>query len=152
MTGMSLRSFSGTHEFNPVCLMDYDKDTVDRVTEDVEAGRCPRCWGALPVLPEFPAGSRVTQCRCIPICGMCGSDEVYEAIDADTGYGFGMSAPDSWPLVIDEIDQRRERYEKQLKPAVLDGGVLISDDGVTQVTNPRNSGGWAQYGFEAEEQ
>jgi hypothetical protein len=35
----------------------------------------------------------------------------------------------------------------QMKPAILTGdGHLITDDGVSEVINPRNTGGWAQYG------
>ena len=36
-----------------------------------------------------------------------------------------------------KIEERRERYEQYMKPAVIDGDSTI---------NPRNTGGWAQYG------
>ena len=76
-----LHSFSGTHSWHPTVLLDTDAHeagTADDIIDNIAAGRCPRCEGPLPDPPEFPAGSRITQCRSIPICGRCGSDEVYE--------------------------------------------------------------------------
>ena len=38
------------------------------------------------------------------------------------------------------------RYESRAEVATMSDGVLLTDDGVTPVVNPRNTGGWAQYG------
>lgn len=114
--------------------------------------RCPRCERPLPQPPEWPAGSRITACRSIPICGRCGSDEVYEQLDGAQGYGWGLSSAGCWPIPVDEIDERRARYQQQAKPAILTAdGHLVTKDGSTPVTNPCNTGGWAQYGTAEED-
>jgi hypothetical protein len=149
---MTIRTFSGTHDWDPTVLIDTDADDVgnaDDIIWDIEHGQCPRCEGPLPTMPEYPAGSRVTECRSIPICGRCGNDEAYEEIDAAKGIGYGGNAS-GWPLPVEEIDERRARYEQQMKPAILsvtdDGLHLVTEDGSAPVINPRNTGGWAQYG------
>jgi hypothetical protein len=147
---MTVRTFSRTHAFDPTVLVDTDADEQgngEQIVEDIEAGRCPRCWGPLPAMPEFPAGSRITKCRSIPICGRCGVDEVFEQCDGDAGIGLGLSSAGEWPLPNEDIDERRTRHDQQMKPAVLTAdGQLIDEDGVTPVINPCNTGGWAQYG------
>jgi hypothetical protein len=157
---MSIRTFSGTHDFHPTVLADTElgdddgSGIADSITWNIEHGYCPRCEGPLPTMPEYPAGSRVTQCRTIPICGPCGSDEGYEQQDAATGLGYGLSGVSCWPVPTDEIDERRERYKQQMRPAILDltgDGHLITDDGVAPIVNPRNTGGWNQYGFADED-
>lgn len=148
---MSVRSFSGTHDFHPTVLADTDADeqgNAERIIEDIEAGRCPRCWGPLTRFPhELPAGSRVTRCRSIPICGPCGGDEVYEQCDGAQGIWYGLSSAGEWPISVDDIEERRTRYEQQAKRAILTGdGHLVTEDGSMPIVNPRNTGGWAQYG------
>jgi hypothetical protein len=145
-----IRTFSGTHGWDPSVLIDTDAEehgNADEIIEDIESGRCPRCRGPLPTRPEFPAGSRITKCRSIPICGRCGSDEVYEALDAVTGNRLGISGASSWPLPIQEIDERRTRHRQQAQPGIITGdGQLVTEDGSTPIVNPRNTGGWAQHG------
>jgi len=149
---MTIRTFSGTHDFDPTVLNDtdaYEAGTADGIIWSIEHGQCPRCERPLPTMPEYPAGSRITECRSIPICGPCGSDEVYEALDVAQGYGYsyGLSGASCWPLPVEEIDERRARYRQQMRPAILTAdGHLITDDGSAPVINPRNTGGWAQYG------
>jgi hypothetical protein len=144
------RTFSGTHDFDPTVLVDTDADeqgTADDIIWNIGNGRCPRCEGPLPTAPEFPAGSRITACRSIPICGRCGADETFEAFDAVTGNGFGISGASCWPLPVEEIEERRARHHRQMKPAIITGdGHLVTEDGSTPVINPCNTGGWAQYG------
>jgi hypothetical protein len=147
------RTFSGTHPFHLTVLTvltdtdAYEEGNADQIIEDIEAGRCPRCQGPLPMMPEFRAGSRITACRAIPICGRCGSDEVYERLDGAQGHGYGLSSAGCWPISNEDIGERRARYQQQAKPAILTGdGHLITEDGAAPVTNPRNTGGWAQYG------
>ncbi len=68
-------------------------------------------------------------------------------MDAAKGIGSGLSSAGCWPIPIDAIDDRRDRYLRQMKPAILTtDGHLITEDGVAPVTNPCNTGGWAQYG------
>src|SRR6516165_3331712 len=106
---MEILTFSGTHPWSPSVLMDTDADeyTAECIVENIEAGRCPRCEGPLPTMPEYPAGSRITRCRSIPICGPCGSDEVYEQLDLAQGIPWGgLSAAGCWPIWWEEIDER----------------------------------------------
>jgi hypothetical protein len=98
-------------------------------------------------MPEFPAGSQITQCRTIPICGRCGSDELYQQLDGACGIGWGLSSAGVWPVDDEDIDEREERYEKRRTPAILDGSNLITEDGSAPIINPCNTGGWAQYGL-----
>lgn len=146
----TLRTFSGTHSWHSSVLNDtdaYEEGNADEIIDNIESGRCPRCERPLPQPPEWPAGSRITACRSIPICGRCGSDEVYEQLDGAQGYGWGLSSAGCWPIPVDEIDERRARYQQQAKPAILTAdGHLVTKDGSTPVTNPCNTGGWAQYG------
>lgn len=149
---MSICSFSGTHDWHPSVLNDTDVDDggdANRIIDNIESGTCPRCERPLPQLPEYPAGSRVTECRSIPICGRCGSDEAFESMDAASGIGLGLSGPSWWPIPVEEIEERRIRHMQHVRPAILTGdGHLITEDGSIKVINPRNTGGWAQYGWE----
>jgi hypothetical protein len=125
---MTIRTFSGTRDWHPSVLADTDAAgalNAEMIIDDIKNGRCPRCWGSLPTPPEFPAGSRITTCRSIPICGRCGSDEVHEALD-----GLSISTAASWPLPVEEIEARRKRHPQELAIAI-----------------PSDTGGWLlQYG------
>lgn len=58
----------------------------------INAGRCPRCGDELD---PMPAGSRVTDCRCIPVCTACGNDEPRDNVRlADWPIEFERSEPD----------------------------------------------------------
>jgi hypothetical protein len=152
---MTIRTFSGMHSFDPTVLVDTDADeqgNADEIIYNIENGRCPRCEGPLPTLPEYPAGSRVTLCRSIPICGRCGSDEAFEQVDIAGGIGWGLSSAGCWPIPTEEIGERRARHDQGMKkPAIMTAdGYLVTEDGSAPVFNPRNTGGWAQYGFEGD--
>lgn len=149
---MSVRTFSGTHDFDPTVLADTDVEDwqAGYIVTNIKSGLCPRCERPLPSPPEYPAGSRITECRSIPICGRCGSDEATEGMDAACGIGWGLSPASCWPIPTDEIDERRARWMKQAQPAILSGDRLITEDGSTPVTIPCNTGGWAQYGTSEE--
>lgn len=106
---METNKFWDTHGWHPTVLVDTDADeagTADAIVENIESGRCPRCEGPLPEPPVSPAGSRITACRSIPICGRCGSDECYEGLQNRFYSGAGC-----WPLSVDEIKDRRIRFE-----------------------------------------
>ncbi|MGO9386112.1 MAG: hypothetical protein ACLP4W_29615 [Mycobacterium sp.] len=150
---MTIRTFSGTHPFHPTVLSDTDADiegNSDDIISDIEHGICPRCGGPLPTMPEFPAGSRITKCRSIPICGRCGSDEVNEQCMAEAGIGWGLSSAGEWPVPTEHIEERRACWDAHSRPAILtvtDGDLhLLDEDGVARVINPLNTGGWARYG------
>jgi hypothetical protein len=139
-TPTPIRTFSGTHDFDPTVLADTDapeQGNADEILWDIWHGICPRCTGPLPAMPEYPAGSRITHCRTIPICGRCGTDEAYEQHDATMGLGYGLSSAGCWPVERTRIDERRERYMSQATLAVID---------VNSITSPRNTAGRAQYG------
>ena len=162
-----VNSFSGTHPYRPQCVIDSivadfvacDFDTrgpaterAAQITERIDAGECPRCLAPLPDGdPERPAGSRVTACRCIPICGRCGSDETYQS-----ALGRPMSRAWQWPVRKGAITRRRREIETRLAPTRAEmttdsagAPVLLTEDGVTPVVlRPPSSGGWAQYGYD----
>jgi hypothetical protein len=115
------RSFSGAHPFRPVHLRAVllnDDQLVDLV-QLIDGEICPRCLGFLP--EEFPAGSRVTDCRCIPVCSDCGSDEPWSLIH-----------PADWP--VDSVE---------------DGVFAWKGDAtaVGEVQAPGDSG-WLKYGYD----
>lgn len=138
-----IQTFSGTHPWHPTVLADTDADEylAEDIINNIEAGRCPRCERPLPTMPEYPAGSRITSCRSIPICGRCGTDEVYEQLSA------GLSSAAWWPLPVDEIDARKAEFEAVSTTAILSGDTLITVEGAAQVVNPCDTGGWAQFGI-----
>jgi len=113
---MTAGSFSGCHPFRNQCLREqlltewpgyhrdeYGDDLEDYVAEreadpddqavvitsTIDAGRCPRCDELFPA-DRLPAGSRVTACRCIPVCPACGDHEALVVMPA-------ISWP--WPAV-----------------------------------------------------
>lgn len=144
---MSIRSFSGMHDWHPSALIDTDADDggdPDTIIWNIENSRCPRCERPLPELPEYPAGSRITACRSIPICGPCGSDEVDHLAPASY-----------WPVDVDEIDARRSRFESFTQTGILeldsDTPVVLTEAGATPIMHPCNTGGWAQYGAVVDE-
>ena len=165
-------SFSGAHAFRPQCLVAALKafpeaygitdhiGEAELLTEFVDSGKCPRCQGEME--KSLPAGSRVTDCRCIPVCWACGNDEAYvenlQDIDPEDEMGLhdgiGLWA---WPLTAGDgwwgrnIKRRAEWFEAHSSPASLvitdDGAKLLSSDGVGDVYVKRPSG-WAKFGFD----
>ncbi len=94
MTVDVLRPSAATHEFRPRCLKAEIERLLDErgdfgrgllvhalvaLLHDIDHGRCPRCQGPLrTVEDEVPVGSRVTSCRCIPLCAACSACEASE--------------------------------------------------------------------------
>ena len=93
MTDAPLRARLSAHAFRAPCLRAELEVYLDRHGEtdhglvghalvgllhDIDHGACPRCQGPMPTAGSIPAGSRVTTCRCIPICVDCESRETKE--------------------------------------------------------------------------
>lgn len=139
---MNVWTFGGTHPFNPQHLVDAflksDRGCKDR-TQAVESvadlliglgeSRCFRCGTTLDGR-ESPNGSRVTDCRCIPICPVCSEAEVYEPHAArrihgsDDGVLVGLLAPVcDWPVDPDRVAEGIVAYRKRYgRLANLDDG------------------------------
>lgn len=84
-----MRTVSGAHPFRPQCAASAaSAEAAEEITRNVDRGRCPRCLGPLPQAPITPAGSRVTDCRCVPVCETCGAHEARA----------GLTPPDRWPM------------------------------------------------------
>lgn len=118
----SIRTFPSAffdgHPFDATVLLDTDVDAggdASAIIWNIEHGWCPRCEDPLPDLPEFPAGSRITACRSIPICRRCGQDEAFEGMDADEGTGDGISGASYWPIAVEEIEERAARWYRRGK-------------------------------------
>ena len=141
-----MRTFSGTGEFDPEVFEQTAASAEGNaayLAGLIVIGQCPRCEGPLPTAPEFPAGSRITRCRTIPICARCGADEAYEA-----EFDGGVSDADVWPLSVDEIEMRIAAVEaaSTLVTGPLVDGHLLTDVGVFTVANRPNTGGWEELG------
>jgi hypothetical protein len=90
-----VETITGVHPFRPQCLVEaiLGEQEADGLTPDraavidiaqellslIDNRQCPRCSGAYRP-HELPNGSRVTPCRCIPICKTCNRAESLEAI------------------------------------------------------------------------
>ena len=163
MTNM-IESLSGTHPSKTECVVtsiveEWMLDGIDaheqavriaaQIRDDLADGRCPRCRGPLPEPPELPAGSRVTPCRCAPICGRCGSDEANQAI-----LGRGISQFWRWPVRKGDITKRAIKVEAMCErtPAVVaatgDDLVALTDAGVTTLRPRPHPGGWFEFGHD----
>jgi len=162
---MTAGSFSGCHPFRIQCLREqlltewpgyhrdeYGDDLEDYVAEreadpddqavvitsTIDAGRCPRCDELFPA-DRLPAGSRVTACRCIPVCPACGDHEALVVMPAI-----------SWPWPAVHIREQVSGWMQQGKagPAIFTGETLITDNGVTSVRKRPYPGGWAEFRYD----
>lgn len=153
---MTITTFSSTHEFRPTCLMAaIARDGADpnhtesiaviaaMITSRIDRGWCPRCeQGKLPDgNPVKPAGSRTTDCRCIPVCGPCGTDE-----GRGTEY---LTGPLWWP--VDGVHERYAADVAAAQVAVWDAsGVLLTDVSIITPVPRQHPGSWAEYGHDGE--
>jgi hypothetical protein len=147
-------SYSGIHPFDASHLTGCSPELVRTHVAAIAAGRCPRCsepftrpptarnipppWADQPKeaalmvgrpgidFPWYPAGSKVTFCRCIPICDWCGRAERLSTV-----------APRHWPLAERRIRQERAALEKQLR------GSHAEQVTAADLDLSGHSGGWA---------
>lgn len=164
---MTIRSFSGAHPIRPQCVIavvrsglfstgekpdDLDEDSLSDVVVNivhaVDAHRCPRCNEPLTESKSgsgfwMNAGSRVTRCRCIPICSRCGEHEALEGRFAKSKLGIR-----DWPTSPDEARADLYRWWKGAtrNTGVLTEGHLLTGDGIS-VLQSQNTGGWREYGY-----
>src|ERR1035437_10111562 len=161
---MSVSSFSGAHPFRPQCVIDaivteWAQDGLDMtkrstelaatITVKIDGGTCPRCDGALDL--GNTAGSRMTLCRCVPICPACGADELNQGI-----LGNGLSQTWRWPLRKGDITRRRNKAA-QLPGALVTGFVsagadgkvtMLTEDGASELRMRPHPGGWSGFGYD----
>ncbi len=118
-----------TTEWSPEAFRDHADDFALFLEEFITAGKCPRCWADQSRPPEIVAGSRATNCRCVPICRRC---EVHESL-MDLA-----EAPhhiDAWPWSkrdMDFVDALLDEHKiKQIVTLVFDNlpwYIRASDD------------------------
>ena len=118
-----------------------DQEHAARLVELVDAGRCPRCGAALPTLPEFPAGSQVTDCRCIPISARCGRDEAILWLMWVKKEGGDWPSPDArdWPIPEADVLRRLKWSEDNSTRVMIEAGDLDL---------PESTSGWAAFGYD----
>ncbi len=159
---MNIRSFSGTHAYQDNCVRNSVFDAwfehlgadafVERLAAQVagtttaalERGNCPRCLDPLPT--EHPgAGSRITRCRCIPVCSQCGRDEGWQAWRFQ-----GISRLDQWPVSKGAITRRENIVAREVSPVVglVVGDGVLTEQGVGTLDLTPRSGGWAELGVD----
>jgi hypothetical protein len=144
-----IQSFSGAHPFRPQCLVEgclhaTSPTNLERgiaiaqvLVESIDSRSCPRCGAALPTRPELPAGSRVTSCRCIPICGRCGQHEAFEGFLK--GDRYAVTPPTRWPIRQGIISRDVNRLQKNSTPSTITLNDLRPADSLT---------GWAEFGYD----
>ena len=118
----TLRTFSGTHSWHSSVLNDtdaYEEGNADEIIDDARVRRCPRCERPLPQPPESPRG-RGSRMPINPDLRQVRQRRgLRTTTDGAQGYGWGLSSAGCWPIPVDEIDERRARYQQQAKPAIL---------------------------------
>jgi len=176
---MTIRTFSGAHPFRPSCLIEAYEDCMryeytdpkDRREEAVEfveerlptidAGRCARCNGDLEDW-EIPSGSRLTACRCIPLCTTCGRAEALSGLaqvlirGPEDGPLVPLICPVyDWPVSRKEQEDAVAEFDRrgQVREALLlintDGGLsLATEEGVAQVQMREHPDGWLEHGYD----
>jgi hypothetical protein len=130
VTNPSFRTHSAAHPFRADCLRSEIERHLDRqgqgdrgvvaralvgLLHDIDRGVCPRCQAPMGSSRYQPStGSRVTECRCIPICTECAAREMKEA-------SIGVRYP-----VFDWYQDRAVRAEVERDLAELDAGQVPS--------------------------
>lgn len=121
---------NGAHPFDCLHLKEHGVHwaTVRGVAEALHGNLCPRCLNPLP--PE-PYGSLLTDCKCVPLCDACVSDEAEKApVPEDTN---------SWPI-------RRTTGETRSAWARPDASVRSAPMGTPLPATSDEMKGWEKYG------
>jgi hypothetical protein len=151
------RSFSGAHPFRPQCLvtaLEPSSDPkgealVERATHlvgEIDRGRCPRCGGPLSTASGLPAGSRVTACRCVPICGSCGAHEALFGGQA-VQWASERFTPES---VTADLERASAKATTVIAMIIKDdeGMKMLDNSGVWPVELRPHPGGWLEFGYD----
>ena len=162
---MTARTFSGAHPFRPACLVaayeecledeelepdelraeaaEFVANLVERMGEE----HCLRC-GKEFAPKEIPSGSRVTDCRCVPICHVCAEAEGYQSLvldlvqGPDDGVLVGLVGPVcDWPIDADQQDAAVREFRRRY---LVDATIRLDELG----ESPANSGGWLEHGYD----
>jgi len=99
-----IQATDAAHPFRTACLegVGITPGVAAGIQEAVEYGRCPRC---MEKLPERPAGSHATRCRCVPLCSDCSVEELQPETYVEPG---------SWPLPLEtRLSRRHLRREAE---------------------------------------
>jgi len=113
---------------------------------------------------EIPSGSRLTDCRCIPVCSLCGRAEALSGLAQALIRGPEdslliplISPVCDWPVrrakqqsAVDEFDRRPVcQWREALILFNTDGGLSVaSETGVAQLELGEHPGGWLEYGHD----
>ena len=161
---MTISTFSGAHPFRAPCLIeayiesadpgtDWD-DAADEVAilieKFIDKGLCPRCGGDY-VEGEIPSGSRVSDCRCIPVCMECSRAEVYGllvvALDRIKGPEDAVLTPLLLPVCMwGEND--RDAQTRALAAYELAGDVSYTEVPAGDLLSRPHPGGWLEHGYD----
>jgi hypothetical protein len=103
----------------------------------IDVGRCPRCAGPY-VKGEIPSGSRITECRWVPVCMVCGEMETFERLGSDATGSQGNSLAGlpgqigNWPLDRDDQAARLAEIYALCSPGTVEidiADLKLSDTG-----------------------
>jgi hypothetical protein len=175
-----IETVSGCHPFRPQHLIDELADyyssecpedpeyvreefavpEAEGLIRAIDRGECPRCGGPLADAEHpgwDPAGSRMTDCRCIPICSTCGFDEAtwpgvrYPRMDGSGTYFYAQSVG-SWPYqgVAERVADRRANAVTGFLSIGADGNTdtVVTPGGAGPVVWRDHPGGWLEFGYD----
>lgn len=165
----ALRTLSGAHPFRPACLkakLELEAlddpglegqvlDALEELVWEIDRGFCPRCREG-DVREKFPDGSRITACRCVPICHACGEHEAVTVAEKGGLYGaftWYIDPPDA-TFVAGEVEEFRSkgRMVDGMVEGILTGNAtLITEEGVSILKLRPHPGGWLEFGDEGED-
>lgn len=172
-------TFSGAHPFRPACLtVAYKKaaegehsDPVDlheaaiefaaRAVEMADAGQCPCCGGSFAE-GEIPSGSRITSCRCVPVCMGCSRREAFGSYLSVTdlmGLREWAAAGDeertahgvAREVAALEVIRGKRRRTPGFTATDTEGDPIGHTEGGAGPLSVPHAGGWAKYGYTDEQ-
>jgi hypothetical protein len=167
-------SFSGAHPFRPAHLkavLEREEPTADidelvwaleALVTEIDTGRCPRCGNGLDsgygpdgvqIAGLTPSGSRVTACRCVPVCSICSGHEslVYPLQEFRYGPWDWMCDPRSQDEMKTELDAVLRLGEEAIMVLGGSATTVITQDGASPVVPRKHPGGWLEFGHDDEQ-